>query len=111
MEDNYKFQGDIDIDCVLSGEVPTSIRGLTRFLRRLHERAPDLLPSWWDKCKDDECKRIGMTSGAWEYLGHAVEKADIMEHYGDPYVPMQLRMFAEPICGSHPSRHDREVTL
>ncbi|KAH7042207.1 putative MYND domain protein [Macrophomina phaseolina] len=102
MEDDYNFEGDVDDDCVLSGLVSSSIGGFTRFLRLLHRRAPDLLPSWWNKGKEEECKRAGMRRWAWEDLGCTVEKSDIVEHYGDARMPMQLRMFAETIYGQGP---------
>ncbi|KAI1183094.1 hypothetical protein F5B17DRAFT_153838 [Nemania serpens] len=40
-----------------------------------------------------------MSRAHWQDLRCAVEKSDIMEHYGDPRFPMQLRMLAEIIIG------------
>ncbi|KAI0394398.1 hypothetical protein F5Y17DRAFT_458033 [Xylariaceae sp. FL0594] len=40
-----------------------------------------------------------MDSSSSHYLGHAVEKSDIVEHYGGPRFPMQLRMFGEEVMG------------
>ena len=31
-----------------------------------------------------------------------MEKGDVIEHYGDPRIPMQLRMFAEAVYGRGP---------
>jgi splicing suppressor protein 51 len=35
-------------------------------------------------------------------LACAVEKSDIVEKYGNPLMPMQLRMFAEQVYGRGP---------
>lgn len=102
MEDNYNLEGEVDEDCVLSGMVSGSIGGFTRFLRLLHRRASDLLPPWWKEGKEEACKQAGMRSGTWEDLQCTVEKGDIIEHYGDARMPMQLRMFAETIYGKGP---------
>ena len=42
-----------------------------------------------------------MKSG-WSSLANAVEKSDVMEHYGSATMPMQLRMFGEQVYGSGP---------
>ncbi|KAL0257705.1 hypothetical protein SLS55_006868 [Diplodia seriata] len=103
MSDQYTFEGDADVDCVLGGAVASSIGGFTRFLRKLGREAPDLLPPWWSAAKEEECRRAGMVrKGVWESLSAAPEKADVVEHYGDARMPMQLRMFAEAVYGSGP---------
>jgi len=33
--------------------------------------------------------------GGWSSLAPMVEKSDILEHYGDSHIPMQLRMLGE----------------
>ncbi|KKY26387.1 putative mynd domain [Diplodia seriata] len=60
MSDQYTFEGDADVDCVLGGAVASSIGGFTRFLRKLGREAPDLLPPWWSAAKEEECRRAGM---------------------------------------------------
>lgn len=45
---------------------------------------------------------LGMTSG-WSSLADSCEKSDIMEHYGDGKMPMQMRMFGEQVYGRGPS--------
>lgn len=47
-----------------------------------------------------------MDSSQFQNLRSAVGKSDIIEHYGDPRFPMQLRMFAEAIYGSGPGGQD-----
>lgn len=111
MKDDYTFDGDVEEDCILSGMVSSSIRGFTRFLRVIHRRAPDLLPPWWNAAKEQACKQAGGRSGAWESLRRAAEKADIIEHYGDARMPMQLRMFAEAIYGRGPGGQNGETML
>ncbi|KAF2143219.1 uncharacterized protein K452DRAFT_350326 [Aplosporella prunicola CBS 121167] len=102
MNDQYNMEGDIDNDCVMSGNVSSSIRGFERYLRLLHRRAPNLLPPWWNSQKEQECKSAGMRSSAWESLSACPEKSDFIEHYGDSMMPMQLRMFNESVYGNAP---------
>jgi splicing suppressor protein 51 len=45
---------------------------------------------------------VGSGDG-WSSLSRAVEKSDIVEHYGDPTMPMQLRMLGEQVYGSGPA--------
>lgn len=57
-----------------------------------------LLPPWWSPEKQKQCEAFG-ESGAWNDLRRRVDKQDIMAHYGDQKMPMQLRMFAEAVYG------------
>ena len=41
-------------------------------------------------------------SHPWSNIKYAVEKSDIVEHYGDPMKVMVLRMVAEEIYGCSP---------
>ncbi len=45
---------------------------------------------------------MGMNMGQWHDLRAAVEKGDIIKHYGDSQFPMQLRMLAEAVHGKAP---------
>ncbi|KAK8151829.1 putative MYND domain protein [Phyllosticta citrichinensis] len=101
-EDDYNYEGDVDMDSVMSGEASTSIRPFKRFLTRIENRKRDLLPDWWNKEKRLRCERTGLNSNNWEDLGAAPEKGDFIEHYEDPRMPMQLRMFAEDVYGRGP---------
>ncbi|GAW13664.1 hypothetical protein ANO14919_030530 [Xylariales sp. No.14919] len=40
-----------------------------------------------------------MDSSEWQDLRRAVEKSDVIAHYGDSRFPMQLRMMAEMVIG------------
>lgn len=97
VEDEYSFEGEADIDSLYGG-APSGILGFRKFLRRAASRA-GLLPPWWNAEKKKACENFGMKQGGWSDLRCAVEKSDIVEHYGDPRFPMQLRMLAEIIIG------------
>lgn len=99
MEDNYKLEGDCDEDSIYGGRAD-STAGFRRFLR-LAEKTRWVLPSWWDSAKATECENSGMRGG-WTSLASVVDKSDIVEHYGDPRMPMQLRVLGEQIYGRGP---------
>lgn len=98
MEDNMKA-GEVDTDNVY-GASSDGRGGFRRFLRLAEKRA-GLLPSWWSLEKAVECTDFGLSRG-WSSLASAVEKSDIMEHYGNPAMPMQLRMFGEQVYETGP---------
>ena len=100
VEDNYNLEGDVDEDSLYNG-APDGLRGFQRFLDIAQSR-PGLLPPWWDASKRQECERLGMDASQWQDLRCAVEKHDIIEHYGDSMFPMQLRMLAEAVYGRGP---------
>ncbi|KAJ9652709.1 hypothetical protein H2201_009203 [Coniosporium apollinis] len=99
MEDNYNLEGDADVDSIYGG-APDGRQGFRRFLR-LAERRRGLLPSWWSPEKAAECEAVGM-NGGWSSLSSAIEKSDVIEHYSNPNMPMQLRMFGEQVYGRGP---------
>ncbi|KAI1173340.1 putative MYND domain protein [Nemania sp. FL0916] len=96
IEDEYKLEGNHALDSIYDG-ASSSIVGFRRFLRQAASRA-GLLPPWWTAEKRKACENLGMADG-WPDLRCAVEKSDIIEHYGDQRFPMQLRMLAEIIIG------------
>ncbi|KAK2749220.1 hypothetical protein FQN57_006836 [Myotisia sp. PD_48] len=104
MEDNYKFDGDADVDSIYGG-AQNGRAGFKRFLR-LAQKFPHLLPPWWSRENVTGCVAAGMNKDDWSYLGHAIEKSDVIEHYGDRFMPMQLRMFAEQLYGRGPGGHN-----
>ena len=55
------------------------------------------LPSWWLKAKRRECEKLAKGPDAWTEIDCAVEKDDIVEHYGDASMAMFLRLFAEKV--------------
>lgn len=75
-------------------------RASKEFLRLAEKSKKRVLPRWWNKEKAKDCEKLGRQRG-WSSLSSAVEKSDIVEHYGDPVMPMQLRMLAEWIYGSN----------
>ena len=93
IEDDYNFHGDT---CGLyGGHSPR--KDFTRFLVKAEKRK-GLLPRWWSESKKEDCINFGMTSD-WPCLKAAVEKSDIVEHYGDRTMPMKLRIVAEKVTG------------
>ncbi|PYH94745.1 hypothetical protein BO71DRAFT_398686 [Aspergillus ellipticus CBS 707.79] len=99
MEDQYNCYGDADEDSVYGGAADSRV-GFRRFLK-LVEGKKGLLPGWWGKGNVEGCVALGLTEG-WSSLGVAAEKNDIIEHYGDASMPMQLRMLGEQIYGVGP---------
>lgn len=104
VDDSYKFDGEIDDDSLYGGAT-NGLKGFRRFLRLAGARS-GILPPWWNAEKQRECEELGMDASQFQNLYHAVEKSDIIEHYGDSLFPMQLRMFAEAIYGRGPGGQD-----
>ena len=106
MEDNYMIECENTEGSVYDG----SSNGLPAFRRfmNLAAKRPGLLPpSWWNAEKRKECEAFGMRKEAegeetWGGLRTCIEKNDIMEYYGDRFMPMQLRMFGESVYGKGP---------
>lgn len=99
VEDQYKFTGEADDDSVYGGAA-SGIAGFQRFLADA-EKSPNLLPTWWSPAKAQQCLAVGRQSG-WGDLRRAIEKGDIVEHYGVNTMPMQMRMFTEKVWGLNP---------
>jgi mitochondrial splicing suppressor protein 51 len=105
-EDDCKFTGVNFADSIYSGEVSFPASHFRKFLKKAKTR-PDLLPSWWNAEKENECIEFGRgKEDTWANLAAIVEKADIIEHYGNPLMPMQLRMLGEQIYGAGPMGHN-----
>lgn len=108
IEDDYSLGGgQVDVHSIYGGEVRDGRLGLRKMLRRMRKRSAlrDLLPPWWTVAKVEACARFGINgrgSGDWCNLAHAIEKADVIEHYGDARFPMQLRMYGDDVYGSAP---------
>ncbi|KAI9863669.1 MAG: hypothetical protein M1813_003692 [Trichoglossum hirsutum] len=99
MEDDYNLEGITDADSIYGG-ARDSRQGFRRFLH-LAEGRRRLLPSWWSQEKAAECEAVGVNDG-WSSLASKIEKSNVIEHYGDPNMPMQLRMFGEQVYGRGP---------
>lgn len=93
-EDEYNFSGDTR--GLYNQEDPR--REFSDFLT-LAEKREGLMPSWWNKEKRVECEKIANRGGGWSSIKAAVEKSDIQEHYGNPTMPMTLRVLGEKIYG------------
>lgn len=100
LEDDYLLTGDVPNDSLYGG-APNGLRGFRKFFRLVQKKA-GLLPHWWNYSMQQLCEVYGMTASNWSNLACAVEKHDIVEHYADPLMPMQLRMFGEQVYGRGP---------
>ncbi|KAK6329617.1 hypothetical protein TWF730_006164 [Orbilia blumenaviensis] len=98
--DNYQIEGKTDAGDVLGGAGDSS-GGFNRFLT-LATAKQNLLPSWWTPEKAQECVSFGMDTEEWQSLRKTITKADVIDHYGDSLMPMQLRLFGEQIYGTGP---------
>jgi len=108
MEDNYNLEGDADDDGIYGG-APDGLQGFRRFLR-LAERRRGLLPPWWSQEKAAECEALGMGDG-WSSLARVLQKSDVMEHYGNPSMPMQMRLLGEQVYGRGPGGQSGAMIL
>jgi splicing suppressor protein 51 len=94
LDDNYvsaaEFRG------LYAGEDP--VTDFNRFLDKA-EWNGEILPKWWNKEKRKRCIEIGTKKDGWSYLGHAIEKQDVIDEYKDRYMPGTLRMLAEQVYG------------
>ncbi|KAL2826090.1 hypothetical protein BDW59DRAFT_161214 [Aspergillus cavernicola] len=96
MNDRYRLEGSADSDCIHGG-APNSHVGFRRFLDKVEEKG-GLLPSWWSGEKVAECQRTGVTMG-WSSLAVTIGEGEIVAHYRDSNMPMQMRTFGEQIYG------------
>jgi mitochondrial splicing suppressor protein 51 len=81
---------------VYAGEDP---RPEFREFLDLAETREGILPAWWSVEKRKECEGMAVDGEGWNDINCAVEKSDIMEHYGDNTMPMKLRVLGEKIYG------------
>lgn len=94
VEDDYKFAGDAR--GLYAEDDP--LEDFQEFLD-LAVKRKGLLPKWWNERKRAACERLAVDATQWAFLGSAVEKSDVIEHYGDSLMPMKLRILAEKIYG------------
>ena len=94
LEDDYVFAGDTH--GLYNGDDP--LPDFREFLD-LAESRDGILPAWWCGAKRAECEARAVGNAEWSDLNAAVEKADVMEYYGDSLMPMKLRLLAEKVYG------------
>jgi splicing suppressor protein 51 len=94
--DDLNFENKTKPSSIYSG-ASSSIEPFRGYLAKAGIRAK-MLPSWWNAEKQRECKAFG-ESDAWNDLRRGVDKQEIVQHYGDQKMPMQLRMLAEAVYG------------
>ena len=95
VEDDYNFGGDTR--GLYNGDDP--LPDFQVFLD-LAETRSGILPGWWSRGKRRECEEKAVGTEEWSDLNAAVEKRDIIDHYGDATLPMKLRLLAEKIYGT-----------
>ncbi|KZS95900.1 hypothetical protein SISNIDRAFT_464194 [Sistotremastrum niveocremeum HHB9708] len=96
VEDEYMFEGEAG--GLYGGENPP-VADFRRFLRLAEDR--DAVPPWWNAQKRKECIQFSLTD-KWANISYAVEKSDIREHYGNPFMPMNLREIGRKVHGYMP---------
>lgn len=94
--DDFNLEGKIVPGSLYAGG-SSSIQSFRDYLAKAGSR-PTLLPSWWSERHVQDCLAYG-ESGAWTDLRKTTTKQDIIQHYGNEMMPMQLRMLAEAIYG------------
>ncbi|KAG0089088.1 hypothetical protein BGZ93_006931 [Podila epicladia] len=107
VEDDYVLEGEVSVNSLYGGGNP--LEDFKDFLKKCHAKK-NLLPPWWTKDSDKDCLALGTKAG-WSSLRSAVEKGDIIEHYKDSLMPMQLRMMGEQIYGRGPGGQSGESML
>ncbi|KAF9318002.1 hypothetical protein BG003_011962 [Podila horticola] len=107
VEDDYVLEGEVSANSLYGGGNP--LDDFKDFLKMCHAKK-DLLPPWWTKDSDKDCLALGTKAG-WSSLRSAVEKSDIIEHYKDSLMPMQLRMMGEQVYGRGPGGQSGESML
>lgn len=105
LDDDYKYSALNTAGSVYAGS-STSLPAFRTFLDRV-EAKPGVLPPWWSPEKRAQCIKLGTEEPEdWLSLRFGPEKGDISEHYGNPQMPMQMRMFVESVYGSGPGGQD-----
>ncbi|KAK8084713.1 hypothetical protein PG997_005984 [Apiospora hydei] len=100
MADYVKFDGLAEAGSVQGGAADPE-PSFRCFLQAV-EAKPELLPPWWDDVKKEACVQLGRSGDDWSRLRCAVEKDEVVEHYGDTSFAMQLRLFGEQVFGNTP---------
>lgn len=110
LEDVYNLEGKVDRYSIYGGATDGGRNGFRQFLI-LVESQHRLLPTWWAPEKREDCIGYGLTGGGWSNLGEKKKKSDIVEYYGNPYMPMQLRLFGEQVYGTGPGGQSGKAVM
>ena len=102
-EDNWTFERIRDPESLYT-DASNSLTPFRHFLRLAASR-PNLLPSWWNDAKKDECEAFGQRD-SFSNLSKKTNKAEIMAYYQNPKMPMELRMLGEVIYQRGPGGQD-----
>ncbi|KAF1363370.1 hypothetical protein EJ07DRAFT_163236 [Lizonia empirigonia] len=101
--DDFNFENKA-VPCSIYTGASSSAEPFRQYLNKA-TACPTLLPPWWTAKKGEECAIFG-ESGAWSDLRKTVTKQEVVQHYRDEKMPMQLRMLAEVVYGTGTMGHD-----
>ncbi|KAF4448103.1 hypothetical protein F53441_8419 [Fusarium austroafricanum] len=104
VDDMFNLENEAAEDSLYGG-ASDGLKGFQRFLRKASTRR-GFLPPWWTPEKQKECEEFGMDSAQWQNLRNKTSKQEVIDHYGDPRFPMQLRMLGEAVYLSAPGGGD-----
>ncbi|KIV99185.1 uncharacterized protein PV09_09138 [Verruconis gallopava] len=104
LEDEHTFRGTSKPGSIYTGSADSS-SAFKRYLTKVGSRK-NLLPPWWNEEKSKACVAFGMKENQWSNLRKPVKKSEIIDYYGSPNMPMQMRMLAEDILGDSLSPGD-----
>jgi len=95
VEDEYVFRGNVRGRYAEEDE----LLDFRKYLTQAEDKG-GILPKWWSGAKRSACERFACDTNQWSDISCAVEKADIIEHYKDRWMPMKLRMIGQLVTGS-----------
>lgn len=107
LDDDSKFLNVLDEDTIFT---TTNIQGLTvldRFIQMAELEG--LMPGWWNSNEMTVCIATGSSEG-WSSTKRKITITDVNEHYGDPLMGLQLRIFGEQVIGKE-LIHDHLVKI
>jgi len=108
-EDDYNLEGGADIDSIYGG-AHDGRQGFRRFPDLARSQCT-VLPSRWPEEKSAGCEAVGIDKDGWSSLASTAKKSDVVEHYGHPHVPMQLRMLGELVSRRGPGGQSAATML
>ncbi|QDS76966.1 hypothetical protein FKW77_005488 [Venturia effusa] len=108
-DDEFNFQRKTPPDSLYGG-ARSGIGGFEEFLRLASRPNLGVLPPWWNDEAAEKCKEFGKKT-----LKQIVDKAGVIDEYGQKMMPMQMRMVGEDVYGTNvtgeSSGNQKEVML
>jgi splicing suppressor protein 51 len=97
MHDDVVYKLEVNVDSRYSQAGDGGEGGFRHFLQRVKSHPAGILPSWWSPVKVEECVQFGLSGDEWSSLARSINKNDILNHYENWMVPIQLRNFGDSI--------------